>query len=423
MSELRVNVEVMEEEGFQGTELSRTPVRRGSACSASSMGSVADVASGSASTSKKRQREEANEDGDEVQTKSIWVLRKELEQYAMSESAKINKTAFKFISNKVGEYEQLITELQKEVAVLKARLDEKNEIIEKIVPEMFSGINKRAEKNKATKVDSGPAPSPKGTYARAVASKPKSNVVIIHPTEKENAPKGPELKEKIVKSLENEFKTVRVKTVRQLGDRGVLIETPTANELNGFKTSKKMKEAGFSARDPICAGPKVLFYDISRETEELEFIENLYAKNLKEAGFKEDTKRDIKIRFKVGPKDKPVSHWVVEVPGPVFKAISTQDRVYLGMSAHRFREFMDAPRCFKCQGYGHRAAFCKKAATICGHCAQEGHKFQECPNKGKDAICCNCKARNRKSNHMVTDAGCPERARAYEMARIAINYE
>ncbi len=60
--------------------------------------------------------------------------------------------------------------------------------------------------------------------------------------------------------------------------------------------------------------------------------------------------------------------------------------------------------CFKCQGFGHIAATCRKEQT-CGVCAQQ-HPTAACPtpNDIRTYFCCNCKGK-----HRTWDFACPVR--------------
>lgn len=69
---------------------------------------------------------------------------------------------------------------------------------------------------------------------------------------------------------------------------------------------------------------------------------------------------------------------------------------------------MNISRCFKCLAYGHFAAKCKAAESLCETSGLPGHKKEDCPSKSSPK-CANCVRSKRKDlNHHVKSRVCPE---------------
>ncbi|KAG8237405.1 hypothetical protein J437_LFUL016221 [Ladona fulva] len=69
-------------------------------------------------------------------------------------------------------------------------------------------------------------------------------------------------------------------------------------------------------------------------------------------------------------------------------------------------------RCYKCQGYGHTAHYCREKTDICTYCARQGHRVGDCPNKEKRETCANCHHFGQEDDHSTNDRECP----AYKFA-------
>jgi hypothetical protein len=83
----------------------------------------------------------------------------------------------------------------------------------------------------------------------------------------------------------------------------------------------------------------------------------------------------------------------------------------------RYERQCRVKQCFKCQHYGHIGTQCK-AATACGHCAQE-HDTRDCPSRAGQTISRKCAA--CRGEHEAWSRQCP--TRKDEMAKARAAYE
>ncbi|KAF2363483.1 hypothetical protein FHG87_005767 [Trinorchestia longiramus] len=122
---------------------------------------------------------------------------------------------------------------------------------------------------------------------------------------------------------------------------------------------------------------------------------------LKEAGFKGALAERI---FKGKDKIKTSMFKVI------FNSNSLPPYVRIGYQQYRVNTYIGKPwECYKCQRFGHSAAFCRSAPR-CVVCSSP-HTSNEC-NKTTGRICCNC-----GGNHTANYGGCPKIKQAKELEK------
>lgn len=86
----------------------------------------------------------------------------------------------------------------------------------------------------------------------------------------------------------------------------------------------------------------------------------------------------------------------VAVSRPVDKKLKTVKSVKIGWNLCRVREWIQLPRCHKCQSHGHLADSCKGPvrSSCCWNCGEEGHKATSCSN---EKYCIVCATKGHKS--------------------------
>jgi hypothetical protein len=93
-----------------------------------------------------------------------------------------------------------------------------------------------------------------------------------------------------------------------------------------------------------------------------------------------------------------------------FGAQQLPDHVCIGYRRYKVNLYTPPPtRCYRCQAYGHRAAFCRSSA-VCPKCAGP-HKFEDCTKAEK--LCINC-----QEPHSAAFKGC----KGYQKA-VAISHQ
>jgi len=101
--------------------------------------------------------------------------------------------------------------------------------------------------------------------------------------------------------------------------------------------------------------------------------------------------------------------WIVEASPEVRRLLVDEMKgvAHMDWKSVRIVDYVGAIRCFKCQSYGHKAKFCQNKKGVCGHCAEAGHSFRECPASQGPARCAPCKSRKLSHDHSVKSRACP----------------
>ena len=121
------------------------------------------------------------------------------------------------------------------------------------------------------------------------------------------------------------------------------------------------------------------------------------------------------------PVEVDLGEWVMEAPGLVgvkrlqarregervdslsvmveFERRVLPERLYIGQFSYRVRPYVLPPlRCYRCQGYGHIAAGCRRELR-CGRCGG-GHGFGQC-EEGVEVRCANCHSHSHSHIYLL----------------------
>lgn len=264
----------------------------------------------------------------------------------------------------------------------------------------------------------GVAKRPAVSGMKKVAGKGPS-IAVIYPrneAEVEDSAKTEQLLKAALDPADDDFKVVRVRKVRK---KGVLVETADQKDIERMvegTLEKKLRAGGLKAEVPPRRGPRILIYDVPREIEVGDLPGMVFAQNLRGSGFDLETFKDqFKPAFQTGPRERPVTNWVVAVSPTIRDRLRAAGRIYIGWGAScRVVDFLGVTRCFRCNAFGHVAAKCHQEVATCGRCAESGHERKACPVKG-EPTCANCKRAGKVGRHEVDSRDCP--ALQYAMRR------
>ena len=121
-------------------------------------------------------------------------------------------------------------------------------------------------------------------------------------------------------------------------------------------------------------------------------------------------------------------NWVLEVHPTLRFHLLDMACLNEGWWSMTFEDNLDAPRCTKCQDYGHSKATCPSDALVCIWCAGTGHFLKECPKKLAQAgpTCINCvraKAHPRHTKHKAGSRDCPVHLNWSQKMAMRTSYE
>ena len=237
------------------------------------------------------------------------------------------------------------------------------------------------------------------------------HAVIISPRDGSSLTSSEATKEVLMENLAPAKEKIRISGLKKISNNRVVVETTTKEEMERVLKNEKLQEAGLVAGIPAKKRPMIIVYDVPAQLNEEEFLAALRQQNLQNlsrAKFKEE----VRLSHKTGTKDQTTDNRVIEVTPAIRETLLKQDRVYIGWSSLRVRDFISVSRCYKCQSYGHVSKYCRAANETCGHCGGEGHAFKCCPKVNDAPTCINCKRASRPCEHSSRSPECP----AYKIA-------
>nr|XP_034195367.1 uncharacterized protein LOC117611536 [Osmia lignaria] len=354
----------------------------------------------------KEQDSDLTVEPERLSLENVRAERKELEAFLFNEANKVTKAAVKIILDKWASLEAaLLAEIMKV-----ERLSATREL------HCTKPVNTYAQV-----VAGGVAPA--GAHLKPETVKEKHEVLIIKP-ENENDPRSnDEIKAKVTEVLKKNRSQIRIKQVRQLRNKGVVVEVKDKRDIEIIKNSK-FKEVGLKTAEPKKINPSIIIYDVEKEYKADELKEDLIFKNLevRDDEYAEKLKRSIDFRHCFKTKNESRVNWIVQLPAKEYSALMLSRKVYMFWRIYKLKEYLNVMRCYKCQGYGHIAKFCQAKQQCCENCGNTEHERKDCPRKDKPQ-CINCIRTKRKdTNHSVTNKLCPELQRQIDLYRNRINW-
>lgn len=205
---------------------------------------------------------------------------------------------------------------------------------------------------------------------------------------------------------------------------GVLVETRTKEELEFFRSSEAIREGGLTVAVPEAPRVKVAVVAVPAEETEAAVLTALRVQSL--PGMSEDEFRAaVRLARRIGARGTSLrgSVWVLEATPRVATAMVRNGRVLLGWNSCIVRDFVEADRCFRCLGFGHSAASCRKRTVTCGWCAGDGHMAAGCPARAVAPCCASCREFGLRAAHAALDSSCPVYQEALAQERAAVMEE
>jgi hypothetical protein len=259
--------------------------------------------------------------------------------------------------------------------------------------------------------------SKKMTYAEKLRSTSQEAVVIIKPIKDQSSSETQkQIKDKI------DPVDVEINSIRNVSNGAVIIGCN--NKAAAEKLQKEVVEkmgVDYELKMPEGLKPQLKIVGISEKMEKEEMISKLKAQN--EVFRTADSLKIAKIEVARMRTDK--FNAIIEVDGKVFDQVLKMERIKIGWDRCRFFENMNVRRCFKCNGYNHKAEECKNK-NACGNCAEE-HDTRQCKNETGQK-CINCVLANKnlgfnlKTDHCAWSRDCKVYKKKENDKRRKINY-
>lgn len=242
--------------------------------------------------------------------------------------------------------------------------------------------------------------------------------IKISPTSTLNAQSHEQVLSVLKKSFDPVANGINITRMRNTRDNSIIIETSSASDLEKITKSAQLKKAGLSAEKTSGENPRLVIRGVPKDMTAEDVQSALNKQNL--VNINNATAR---VCYKTGKRDAHSDNWVIEVSPVARNFLLTKGRLGVGWISCPVSDYIESPRCFKCQQFGHIAKFCEKTKDTCGHCATEGHNYKECTLREQPPVCTNCKKANRGNTaHASNSRACPLYQSRVEFRVARINY-
>jgi hypothetical protein len=271
----------------------------------------------------------------------------------------------------------------------------------------------------ATMAGRQPQVKPKVT---AVRQEPVKKVILVYAKDDDNIDANvtkAHFRKAYIPS-KSSVKGAGLTNVRSIGRGGIAVECNSDDVLNDIVktlgTSANLKTVtpktlqprlivhGVFASDvepPPTGADKDNFIDVIHQ-QNCQLGDNLTLDELK-AELKVVTVIPCRVNREAGNKAKKFN-WILEASPRVHKIVLQKNGLYVEHSKYRVENHVSLLRCFKCCGFGHKAADCRQKNQLCSHCGEE-HKLDACPyvKKNSHPVCLHCFPVTRRTENTRFD--------------------
>lgn len=216
-----------------------------------------------------------------------------------------------------------------------------------------------------------------------------------------------------------------IKRVSTTANGKVVIRTGTIEDAQKLGAElDKLQQAGLTWSTSAPRFPRIVATGIPRSWDETAVTSHITSRAWPETVSGSPVRRAFRPLFRRGPKEGYLTQWVIEVD-PATRKRLLEGSITVGLLKITAHDFIEQPRCFKCQAFGHIGKKCRASVETCAWCAGNGHSTRECPQKTRPAVCINCRSAGLRggNNHPAFSKRCPAYLRFLEKKVRITNYE
>lgn len=209
-----------------------------------------------------------------------------------------------------------------------------------------------------------------------------------------------------------------------------MIETETEEDLSKIIGNSSLDECGMSVTVSDKRLPRVLVNGVPSAFSGDEVKEAIFAQNGELFDFfgeKEEEKREkfnlgLTMWFKVGTRGMDTTGWVIEVSPELRNILRGSGKLYIGSYRFGVADFMMVSRCYRCQGLGHIAKWCREELPCCRVCGERKHETKACKAKKVEKFCALFKRLGKSVHKHSPDLKCPIYVSAVEVLKERTDY-
>lgn len=237
-----------------------------------------------------------------------------------------------------------------------------------------------------------------------------------------NAPpeqKKSEVTKQTLMSIKPQDSGWQIAGFRKIRDGGVLVRTDSTAAA-ALKAHPALIKTGLRIQEPRTVSPKVMVYGVPKHLSPEDVVLCVQSQNLKDVSAVE-IQQQLKLVSRQDNRSGESTNCVFECSPGMRNRLIKLDRVFIDWSCCRVQDYINLPRCYKCQAFNHIAKYCKSPSEICSLCATAGHNHKNCPTP-QQVKCVNCSRFSKPCNHPAVSRECPAYLQAMEAALKRINY-
>lgn len=388
----------------------------------------------------KKRKRELGQDGVSDYRVAFAGIRKGLEKHLTDANAKLSKTNIALVLESFSRVESMFMDVYTDNIALKAQLkvfETLNVSAQTQAPSLahtnlppltYSSILRAKDPQALIEPYCTPRPGVPNEVTIARSTSPfktfnppsKRNAIILKPRAGDTRTSD-QIKEVVLTKVRPQCPSVKITQFRKLQGGGVYIETATSEDLQMVRAAPALSDAGVTISTLRDDTPHMIVYDTPTDLSDADLLSDIIQHNLK-GSVVTDALPLINIvarrKTRSGAADR--CNRLITVTGSAREVLLNQERIYgRDWQSYRVQDFFNLTRCFKCQKFGHPAKYCKSQDSTCGHCAEIGHVFTECPNKKIAPKCALCKT----TSHDTRSNLCPEYIRELALHKSKINYD
>jgi len=206
-------------------------------------------------------------------------------------------------------------------------------------------------------------------------------VVLARTLKEDDTRNNDEIKTAIKDKLKDVRNKLKIREMKQMKNKGIIIEVKDEKDLNLIKGSK-LEEIGLKTQEPAKFHPTVIIYDVEKDLQVEEMIDELIGKNLNHVDkeYLSEIRNEIKFIRSYKVREEKLN-WIIQIPDPLYGILVDRGRIFMSWRTYRVKEYLNLTRCYRCYGFGHTAKMCRHTDQMCDICGDTKHLKNECPRK------------------------------------------